>query len=48
VLADLSELHGIDLFDPAVRARPMLGVRGLIFDLVHDPRSRLHHALPRR
>jgi hypothetical protein len=47
-VADLSELYRLDLFDPAVLARPWLGVRALIFDLIHDPRSRLHHSLPRR
>lgn len=48
LVADLSELHRLDLFDPAVLTRPWVGVRTLIFDLIHDPRSRLHHSLPRR
>lgn len=45
---DLSEFHGIDLFDPAVQARPWLGIRTLIYGLLSDPRSRLRRALPRR
>lgn len=47
-MADLSEIHHLDLFDPAVQARPWLGVRTMIYDLLTDPRSRLRRALPRR
>lgn len=45
VICDLAEKYGIDLYDPAVRARPWPGVRTLIFGLLSDPSSRLHRAL---
>ncbi len=44
VLADLSQLHGIDLFDPAVQERPWPGVRLLILDLLSAD-TRLARAL---
>lgn len=43
VVAELME-RGIDLYDPAVRARPWLGVRTLIFSLL-DTDTRLRAAL---
>lgn len=42
---DLSAIHGVDLHDPAVRARSWLGVRGMILGLLRDPSSRLFAAL---
>lgn len=45
VIWDLSAIHGIDLYDPAVRARPWPGVCTLILGLVDEPSSRLHRAL---
>jgi len=48
VVADLLEL-GIDLWDPAVRARPWPGIRTLIFSLLEPgSTSRLRRALTRR
>lgn len=47
VVADLSAVHGIDLYDPAVRARPWPGVRTLIFDLLDRP-TRLREVLTMR
>lgn len=46
VLAGLAERFHIDLHDPAVRARPWLGVRGMIFTLIEDD-PRLRAALRR-
>ena len=46
VVAELMRL-GVDLYDPAVRARPWPGVRTLIFSLLDEP-SRLREALTRR
>lgn len=49
VAVDLITLHGVDLWDPAVRARPWPGVRNLIFSLLEpDSPSRLRRALTRR
>lgn len=45
VVWDLSAIHGIDVYDPAVLARPWPGVRTLILGLVDEPSSRLHRAL---
>jgi hypothetical protein len=45
VVWDLATRCGIDVYDPAVRARPWPGIRTLIFGLVDDPSSRLHRAL---
>lgn len=48
VVADLLD-HGIDLWDPAVRARPWPGIRTLIFSLLEPGSdSRLRRALLRR
>lgn len=47
VIADLSRHHGIDLYDPAVLARPWPGIRTLIFSLLDEP-TRLREALTRR
>lgn len=47
VVADLIE-RGLDLYDPAVRARPWPGVRTAIFALIDTPGSRLRAALTRR
>lgn len=46
VVADLAAT-GIDLYDPAVLARPWPGVRILILGLLDDPATRLHRALTR-
>lgn len=46
VIADLAE-RGIDLYDPAVLARPWPGVRTAIFSLL-DSNTRLRAALTRR
>jgi hypothetical protein len=46
VLADLLQLYHIDLYDPAVLARPWPGVRARILGLLHEP-SRLRDALTR-
>ena len=45
VVADLSRLHGVDLTDPAVRARPYLPIRSLVLTLLGEPTSRLRRAL---
>jgi hypothetical protein len=47
VVAELNA-RGIDIYDPAVRARPWPGVRTAIFDLIDTPGSRLRAALTRR
>ncbi|WP_295035405.1 hypothetical protein [uncultured Microbacterium sp.] len=46
VVAELAE-RGVDLYDPAVRARPWPGIRAMIFSLIGSP-SRLREALTRR
>ena len=49
VAVDLVTIHGVDLWDPAVRDRPWPGVRNLIFSLLEpDSPSRLRRALTRR
>lgn len=48
VIADLAEFYHLDLFDPAVRARPWPGVRTMIFSLFDMPTSRLREALTGR
>lgn len=49
VATDLITLHGIDLWDETVRARPWPGIRNLIFSLLEpDSPSRLRRALTRR
>jgi hypothetical protein len=45
VVAELME-RGVDLYDPALRARPWMGVRALIFSLI-DSDTRLRAALRR-
>lgn len=47
VIADLAKHYGIDLYDPAVRARPWPGIRTMIFALLDEP-TRLRAALTRR
>ena len=47
VVADLSLHCGIDLYDPAVLARPWPGVRTMIHSLLDHP-TRLREALTRR
>lgn len=46
VVAELVE-RGIDLYDPAVLARPWPGIRALIYSLLDSP-TRLRAALTRR
>lgn len=45
VVVDLSERHSLDLWDPAVLARPWPGICLMILDLVDSPSSRLAIAL---
>ena len=45
VIADMASLFGIDLYDPAVLARPSPGIRTMILTLPGNARSLLHHAL---
>ena len=47
VVADLAKEFGIDLYDPAVLARPWPGVRTMIFSLLDMP-TRLRAVLTRR
>lgn len=47
VVAELI-LHGIDMYDPVVRARPWPGVRTAIFALIDSPGSMLRAVLTRR
>lgn len=42
---DLAALYGLDLYDPAVLARPWPGVRTLILGLIDHPKSLLRAAL---
>lgn len=46
VIAELAE-RGIDLYDPAVLARPWPGIRAVIFSLL-DSNTRLRAVLTRR
>jgi hypothetical protein len=46
IVAELAE-RGIDLYDPAVLARPWPGIRAVIFSLLDSP-TRLRAALTRR
>ncbi len=48
VLAEMAEVYGVDLYDPAVLARPWPGVRTMIFALLERPGGRLRGALTRR
>ena len=47
VVADLALHYHVDLYDPAVLARPWPGVRTMIFSLI-DSDTRLRAALTRR
>lgn len=47
VVADLAREFHVDLYDPAVLARPWPGVRTMIFSLL-DSDTRLRAALTRR
>ena len=47
VVADLAKEFGLDLYDPAVLARPWTGVRTMIFSLLDMP-TRLRAVLTRR
>jgi hypothetical protein len=46
VVAELA-MKGVDLYDPAVLARPWPGVRALLFTLIDSP-TRLREVLTRR
>lgn len=48
VVADLALHYRVDLYDPAVLARPWPGVRTMIFALIDQPDTRLRRALTRR
>ncbi|WP_169834214.1 hypothetical protein [Oerskovia enterophila] len=37
MICDLAHLYGIDLYDPAVLARPWPGIRTMILSLLHRP-----------
>ena len=47
VVADLASEFGVDLYDPAVLARPWPGVRTMIFSLIDSP-TRLRAVLTKR
>jgi hypothetical protein len=47
VVAEMSRVHHVDLYDPVVLARPWPGVRTLIFSLIDSP-TQLRAALTRR
>ena len=44
-VADLAQFYGLDMFDPAVLARPWPGVRTMLLSLLDMPGSRLNAAL---
>ena len=48
VVAEMAEVYGLDLYDPAVLARPWPGVRTMIFALLERPHGHLRAALTRR
>lgn len=48
VVVDMLSIYGMDLYDPALLARPWLGVRSAIEALYTHPDSRLRRALTRR
>ncbi len=48
VVAELAEVYHVDLYDPAILARPWSGIRTMIFALIDRPGSRLRAALTRR
>lgn len=45
IVPDMAQFYGIDLYDPALNSRPWPWLRGLIFDLLSTPGSRLARAL---
>jgi hypothetical protein len=45
VVAELAARYGVDLYDPAIRARPWPGVRTMIYALAGDPGTLLHRRL---
>lgn len=45
VVADLAQHFGVDLYDPAVLARPWPGVRIMIAALLEMPETRLYRVL---
>lgn len=45
VVAEVAEVYGLDLHDPAVLARPWPGVRTMIFALLERPGGWLRAAL---
>ncbi|MDJ1113239.1 hypothetical protein [Microbacterium dauci] len=45
--ADLAKEYGVDLWDPAILARPWPGIRTMIFSLLDSP-TRLRAVLTRR
>jgi hypothetical protein len=48
VVAELAGRFHVDLYDPAVRARPWPGVRTMIYALAGDPTTHLHRLLKTR
>ena len=48
VTVEVAEVYGIDLYDPAVLARPWPGIRDMIFALIDRPGGWLRAALTRR
>ena len=48
VVAEMAEVYGLDLYDPATLARPWPGVRTMIFALLERPHGHLRAALTRR
>jgi len=48
VVAEMAEVYGVDLYDPAILARPWPGVRTMIFALLERPHGHLRAALTRR
>lgn len=45
LVVDLAQFFHVDLYDPAVRARPCQGIRTMAFALLDMPESRLRRAL---
>lgn len=48
VVAEVAEVYGLDLYDPAVRRRPWPGIRTMIFALLDRPGGLLRAALTYR
>lgn len=48
VVADFLSIYHLDLYDPAVLARPWPGIRTALFALFENPDSLLRRALTRR